>query len=252
MQRGPLRGSSDWSGAPRAPTGAVPDDHARARRRQTRELRLRQGGEVTAVFDWEMASIGDPLADIGWAEVLWVMPGSFNNVAGSRRWRSSSRAGRSAPASARSTAMVPRFQLYKMAVIGLVGARLFDDGHSDDLRFNDMAYGVPWLTSFALTDLGIEEELEPGPVFPRRSASPRYGRRRIALSCGLRASWVEHPFEGRADAAVDEDVGAGEVARVVGHEERDQIGHLARRTHARDRRVVEHHLHHRLLFELLA
>ena len=35
-----------------------------------------EGGEVTAVFDWEMATIGDPLADIGWLEVLWTMPGS--------------------------------------------------------------------------------------------------------------------------------------------------------------------------------
>ena len=55
-----------------------------------------------------------------------------------------------------------------MAVIGLVGARLFDDGHSDDLRFADMAYGVPFLTGQALTELGIEEDLEPGPVFPRK------------------------------------------------------------------------------------
>ena len=55
-----------------------------------------------------------------------------------------------------------------------------------------------------------------------------------------------------AHAAVDEDVGAGEVTRRVGHEERDQIGDLARRTHAWHRRVVEHHLHHRLLLELLA
>ena len=54
-----------------------------------------------------------------------------------------------------------------MAVIGLVGSRLFDDGDSDDLRLNDMAYGVPWLTGLALADLGIAEELEPGPMFPR-------------------------------------------------------------------------------------
>jgi aminoglycoside phosphotransferase (APT) family kinase protein len=32
-------------------------------------------GEVSAVFDWEMATVGDPLADIGWAEVNWRFPG---------------------------------------------------------------------------------------------------------------------------------------------------------------------------------
>jgi aminoglycoside phosphotransferase (APT) family kinase protein len=126
------------------------------------------GGEVTAVFDWEMASIGDPLADIGWAEVLWVMPGSFNNVSGTpsveeliARWEDHT------GIRTQHREWYRAFQLYKMAVIGLVGARLFDDGDSDDLRFNDMAYGVPWLTTLALTDLGIQEELDPGPVFPR-------------------------------------------------------------------------------------
>ena len=33
--------------------------------------------DVSAVFDWEMTTVGDPLADIGWAEVNWTTPGSF-------------------------------------------------------------------------------------------------------------------------------------------------------------------------------
>ena len=33
--------------------------------------------EVSAVFDWELTTLGDPLADIGWAEVNWTTPGSF-------------------------------------------------------------------------------------------------------------------------------------------------------------------------------
>ena len=41
-----------------------------------------QDGEVTAVFDWEMATIGDPLTDIGWAELLWTIPGSFTTLPG--------------------------------------------------------------------------------------------------------------------------------------------------------------------------
>ena len=35
------------------------------------------GDDVTAVFDWEMATLGDALADLGWAEMLWKMPGSL-------------------------------------------------------------------------------------------------------------------------------------------------------------------------------
>src|SRR4029453_16438411 len=84
------------------------------------------------------------------------------------------------------------------------------------------------------------------------SADPSLGQIAVGRSTAARSRWVELSFEGRAHAAVDEDVGAGEVARGVGHEKRDQIGYLARRTHAGDGRVVEHHLHHRLSFELLA
>ena len=40
------------------------------------------GDEVSGVFDWELASLGDPLADIGWAELNWTMPGSFTRRPG--------------------------------------------------------------------------------------------------------------------------------------------------------------------------
>ena len=31
-----------------------------------------RAGAVAAVFDWEMATIGDPLADVGYLCALWV------------------------------------------------------------------------------------------------------------------------------------------------------------------------------------
>ncbi|PRC47166.1 phosphotransferase family protein, partial [Mycobacterium sp. ITM-2017-0098] len=31
-------------------------------------------GAVSAVFDWEMTTVGDPLTDIGWLELLWMQP----------------------------------------------------------------------------------------------------------------------------------------------------------------------------------
>jgi aminoglycoside phosphotransferase (APT) family kinase protein len=30
------------------------------------------GDAVSAVFDWEMATVGDPLTDIGWIEMTWM------------------------------------------------------------------------------------------------------------------------------------------------------------------------------------
>ena len=32
------------------------------------------GDQVSAIFDWEMTGIGDPLTDIGWLELLWMQP----------------------------------------------------------------------------------------------------------------------------------------------------------------------------------
>jgi aminoglycoside phosphotransferase (APT) family kinase protein len=124
--------------------------------------------EVSAVFDWEMTSVGDPLTDLGWAEFNWTMPGSFT----------------SHPGSLTPDEMVELYQqltgitvqhrdwyvaleLYKMLVIMLVAAMLFDTGASDDLRFAQMGQAIPPYTVAALTRIGVAERLEPGPVTAR-------------------------------------------------------------------------------------
>lgn len=126
-------------------------------------------GQVTAVFDWEMAGVGDPHADIGWAEVLWVMPGSFTSAPGALStdemvalWEA--RTG--IPATDRPWYRAQ--QGFKMAVILLVAGHLFDQGHSDDVRFMEMAFGVHPLTQAALHELGIDEPIEAGPLLPRK------------------------------------------------------------------------------------
>jgi aminoglycoside phosphotransferase (APT) family kinase protein len=134
-------------------------------------------GAVTAVFDWEMTTIGDPLADIGWAEVLWSMPGSFTNVPGTpsadelvARWE------RATGIRTQHRDWYRAFQLFKMAVIMLVGAQLFDAGLTDDERFAVMGYAVVFLTEQALAELDITEQLDPGEVLPReeRLAAARH------------------------------------------------------------------------------
>jgi aminoglycoside phosphotransferase (APT) family kinase protein len=127
-----------------------------------------EGSEVSAVFDWEMATIGDPLADLGWAEVLWEVPGSFTSRPGAltfdefiSRWEAlTGMASGNRP-------WYRAFQAMKMAVILLVGGHLFDAGYSDDVRFMEMTYAIEPLTRTALHELGIDEALEPGPVLPR-------------------------------------------------------------------------------------
>lgn len=125
-------------------------------------------GEVSAVFDWEMTTVGDPLTDIGWLEMLWMQPVGIN----------------SHPAALPIDALLAHYQqtsgiavvnrswyrafnAYKMAVICLIGAMLVEDGHSDDHKLVLAAYGTALLTKAGLTELGIDEPLDDGPVLPR-------------------------------------------------------------------------------------
>jgi aminoglycoside phosphotransferase (APT) family kinase protein len=128
-----------------------------------------EGSEVSAVFDWELATIGDPLTDIGWAEILWVMPGSFTSRPGAPspdgfvgRWEELT----GIPAVNRP--WYRAFNGFKMAVILLVGGHLFDTANSDDWRFYEMTGAIHPLTQTALHDLGVDECPETGPVRPRQ------------------------------------------------------------------------------------
>ena len=127
------------------------------------------GAEVSAVFDWEMAGIGDPLCDIGWAETVWALPGSITSLPGvpsSDELVASWEALTGIEAAHRP--WYRAFQSFKIVAIELVGSYLFDQGHSDDLRLAYGAYAVRDLTRNALLDLGVDEELESGPVLPRK------------------------------------------------------------------------------------
>jgi len=125
-------------------------------------------GDVTGVFDWEMATVGDPLADVAWTELLWGLPGTITGEPSSpsadelvARWE------RATGIRSEHREWYRALQLFKTAAILLVGGQLFDDGHTDDLRFASMARMIPGYTRQALGELGIEEQFEPGPLLPR-------------------------------------------------------------------------------------
>jgi aminoglycoside phosphotransferase (APT) family kinase protein len=123
--------------------------------------------EVNGVFDWEMADVGDPLADLGWTEITWrtpsitSCPAALNVEELVARWQE--RTG----LTARHREWYRALATYKMAVIMLVGGMLFDAGHSDDLRLAEMARVVPLVTGLALRELGVAECPEHGPVTAR-------------------------------------------------------------------------------------
>ena len=130
--------------------------------------------EVSAIYDWEMAGLGDPMTDVGWTELMWTMPGSFTTVAGApdadwfvARWEQAS------GLRAHDRVWYRAQQAFKMSAIMLVGAMHFDLGHSDDVRLAYMGYGVQMLTDRGLAELGVDEPLDHGPVLPREERFPR-------------------------------------------------------------------------------
>jgi aminoglycoside phosphotransferase (APT) family kinase protein len=141
------------------------------------------GDEVNAVFDWELADIGDPLCDVGYLELLWNMP------VGITSGPSSMTADEFIHRYEERTGMIVQhrewyraFQTFKITIIQFVGSMLFDAGHSDDPRFALMGQVVPMMTRMALSDLGIGEQLDDGPVAPREERIQATG---VTLGPGL-------------------------------------------------------------------
>jgi aminoglycoside phosphotransferase (APT) family kinase protein len=126
------------------------------------------GGEVSAVFDWEMTTVGDPLTDIGWLELLWMQPvGITSHPAALTIDELLAHYQATSGIKVENRSWYRAFNAYKMAVICLIGAMLIDGGHSDDQKLVLAAYGTSLLTKVGLSELGIDEALDDGPVLPR-------------------------------------------------------------------------------------
>ncbi len=126
------------------------------------------GDELTASFDWELASLGDPMADVGYAQVTWQLPNMFTNLPASLTvdelaTRYTALTGNAV----RDLEWHRALQGYKLGVILLLGSMLFDAGHTDDVRLGLMGYGVSMFTTPALVELGIDDPPDDGAVLPR-------------------------------------------------------------------------------------
>jgi aminoglycoside phosphotransferase (APT) family kinase protein len=126
------------------------------------------GDDVSAVFDWEMTTLGDPLTDIGWLELLWMQPVGLTSHPGA--CGIDELLARYTEVSGITPQHRPWYRAlnaYKMAVICLIGSMLFADGSSADERFALNAMGIPLLTQLGLSELGVTEKFEDGPVLAR-------------------------------------------------------------------------------------
>jgi aminoglycoside phosphotransferase (APT) family kinase protein len=126
-------------------------------------------GDVSAVFDWELATVGDPLTDIGWMELLWMQPvGLTSHPAALTIDGFLERYEAASGITPRNRPWYRAFNAFKMAVICLVGGMLFDSGASDDLKLAVAAAGVPMLPVLGLAEFGIRDTFENGPVGIRK------------------------------------------------------------------------------------
>jgi aminoglycoside phosphotransferase (APT) family kinase protein len=124
---------------------------------------------VSAVFDWELATVGDPRTDLGYLECMWTIPSSFTARAGAlTRDEAVAVYEQHSGIEARDRGWYRALGGFKLAVIMLVGAMLFDCDASDDPRLAMMGYGVQPFTDAALLEVGVAEPPKPGPVTPRR------------------------------------------------------------------------------------
>lgn len=116
---------------------------------------------VVAVLDWEMATIGDPLMDLGTALGYWIepddppvfqitvfgptnRPGNLTRVEFAERW--SKATGRDAS----NVLFYYAFALFKLAVVAQQLYRRWVDGHTKEERYAAMLEGVRAVATSAL------------------------------------------------------------------------------------------------------
>jgi aminoglycoside phosphotransferase (APT) family kinase protein len=124
-------------------------------------LRGDAGGRVVAVLDWEMATIGDPLMDLGTALGYWIeegdppvfqitvfgptnRPGNLTRVELAERWS------RATGRDASNVLFYYVFALFKLAVVAQQLYKRWVDGLTKEERYAPMLEAVRAVTSSAL------------------------------------------------------------------------------------------------------
>lgn len=108
---------------------------------------LESGGRITAILDWELVHLGDPLEDLGWVcmrSFRGRSPHMCHLIERERlyeRYRQAS----GIPVNAAAVRFYEAFGTFKLAVIHVGAARCFEDGHYRDVRLAVMGVHLPRL-----------------------------------------------------------------------------------------------------------
>ncbi len=97
-------------------------------------------GKITSILDWELAHIGDPHEDLGWASLPMYMGGTklICRLVEPDRFFEHYQSRVSFELSMKSVAYYKAFSLLKLAATHMAAARCFEDGRFNDLRMPAM------------------------------------------------------------------------------------------------------------------
>ena len=106
-------------------------------------------GRVTAVFDWEMSAIGDPLVDVGIVLCYWLYSGVTRHPGWFTREEILERYAARAGASLDNIGVYEVFAIFKLAVVIQQIYARYVRGQTDDARFATLGERVAELARIA-------------------------------------------------------------------------------------------------------
>ena len=127
-----------------------------------------QDEKIVGVFDWEMTTVGDPMTDVGWVAFLWrgglgglsSLPGALSLEEFLEVYQARS------GIEIHDLLFYEMLAGYKVAVIHLLAAMLFQNGKSSDLRFAWLGQLIPQLMRDMLARIGACVDVPAGNVIP--------------------------------------------------------------------------------------
>lgn len=97
------------------------------------------GGQIAAVLDWELATLGDPMADLSWCFIPIWDPAQLDQQPLFERYGMR----RGEPVDADRVHWYTAFNFARLSYFALSGSRAFAMGASDDLRLAALGLEVP-------------------------------------------------------------------------------------------------------------